>query len=170
MQGHAQTDPLEVTGEVRLLWSLVIEDIPPPDGPAGPADDELEVFKPAQSGGEHVHLGPVLSPPSHPLGLHADTDVEVFAPEGPVAVVLLVDGILGDLVRSAGSDVVVVQRVGQTGPLQLDGKTHPGDVEQGEAGIVETKTGQETEQDLLQLQPACQVGSRPGIINQRKIK
>ena len=48
-----------------------------------------------------------------------------------------------------------------TGPLQVK---HPGDVEEGEAGVVQTKTGQETGQDLLQLQPACQIGSRPGII------
>ena len=94
--------------EVRLLWSLVIEHISSPDGPAGTADDELEVFKPAESGGEHVHPGPVLSATPHPLGLHANADVEVFAPEGSVAVVFLVDGVLGYFVRGTGGDVVVV--------------------------------------------------------------
>ena len=45
------------------------------------------------------------------------------------------------------------------GPLQVK---HPGDVEQSEAGVVQTYTVQETGQDLLQLQPAREVGSWPG--------
>ena len=52
------------------------------------------------------------------------------------------------------------------GPLHVK---HARDVEQGQAGVVLTKTVQETGQDLLQLQSAGQVGSRPGIIVRVKL-
>ena len=45
-----------------------------------------------------------------------------------------------------------------TGPLQVEDWR---DVDQGEAGVVQTETVEETGQDLLQLQPAGEVGGWP---------
>ena len=87
MKKDTKSDPFKMSGQLGLLWSEVAEHRPPSDRSAGPTEDELEVLKPSEGRGEHVHSGPV---PPRPR-LHADAYVQVFAPEGPVAVVLLVD-------------------------------------------------------------------------------
>ena len=135
-----------MSGQLRLLWPLVVEHSPSSDWSASPAEYELEVLKPPEGRGEHVHPGPV---PPRPR-LHADAHVQVFAPEGSVAVVLLVDRVLGDLVRGAGHHVVVVQGVGQTRPLHLDGQAHAGDVKQLEI-VVFTRRPHENVQGSVHL-------------------
>ena len=132
MEKHAESDPLEMSGELGLLWPQVVKDGPSSDRSARSAEDELEVLKPSEGGGEHVHPGSV---PPRPR-LHADAHVEVFAPEGTVAVVLLVYRVLGHLVRGAGHHMMVVQGVGKTSPLHLDGEDHAGDVQQLEVVVL----------------------------------
>ena len=117
---------------MRLLWSQVVEHCTSSNGSARPTEDELEILKPPEGRGEHVHPGPV---PPRPR-LHADAHVQVLAPEGPVAVVLLVDRVLGHLVRGAGHHVMVIQGVGQTRPLHLDRENDTGDVEQLEVIVL----------------------------------
>ena len=87
MKKDAESDSLEMSGELGLLWSQVVEYGPSSDRSARSAKDEFKVLEPSEGGGEHVHPGSV---PPRPR-LHANAHVEVFAPEGAVAVMLLVN-------------------------------------------------------------------------------
>ena len=86
MKKDAESDSLEMSGELGLLWPKVVEYGPSSDRSARSAKDELEVLKPSEGGREHVHPGSV--PPSPRL--HTNAHVEMFASEGTVAVVLLI--------------------------------------------------------------------------------
>ena len=86
MKKDAESDSLEMSGELGFLWSQVVKYGSSSDRSTGSAKDELKVLKPSEGGREHVHPGSV---PPRPR-LHANAHVEVFAPEGTVAVVLLI--------------------------------------------------------------------------------